>query len=287
MESMQMIKSRIQSIGSTRQITQSMRMVSTAKVQKSRNRMAGNRAFSEQIQRFVGELPRSFGDSRHPYLKGNQSDAAAVIVISGDRGLCGGYNLNVCKEAVALADRISGKVRMVTVGVKAKDYFGRRRRKAARSFTGVSETPFFDDAVEIGSIALDWFQRGEVGAVYLVYTRFQTLLSQTPLHSKLLPLEPDAGTESTGIAMRFEPESDAFLERVVPLYVNAVIYGALLESSACEQSARITSMDAAVKNSDEMIASLTLLYNQARQGAITREITEIVGGAEALAQRKD
>jgi len=280
MESIQMIRSRIQSIGSTRQITQSMRLVSTAKVQRARGRMEANRPFLDNMWHLVEEAV-SGADPGHPFLSGG-SNAPAAVVISSDRGLCGGYNINVCKEALALRERL-GDCRIVTVGAKARDFFRRRRIPVARSFTGISESPFFDDARGIGDVVLDWFGSGEADSVYLVYTRFQTLLAQTPVYRKLLPLKQEA--RKTGALVRMEPEDESFLDRLVPFYLSSVIYSAMLESSACEQGARITSMDAAVKNSDEMIDSLTLLYNQARQGAITREITEIVGGAEALQQR--
>lgn len=286
MESIQAIRSRIQSIGSTRQITQSMRLVSTAKVQRCRGRMAESRPFLEQMRLLVEELPAAFRDSRHPYLAGQEAGGAAVLVVSSDRGLCGGYNVNVCREALSLIERL-GDARLIAVGTKANEFFRRRRRPADRSFTGVSETPFFEDAREIGGVALDWYGRREVGEVYLVYTRFQSLLAQVPAVRRLLPLQADSTEGKARAPMRFESEENSFLELAVPFYVHSLIYGAMLESSACEQSARITSMDAAVKNSDEMIDSLTLLYNQARQGAITQEITEIVGGADALARKEE
>lgn len=284
MESLQLIKNRIQGIGSTRQITQSMRLVSTSKVQRARTRMTENRPFLEEARQLVQIAGKSLGGSRHRYLADPPTEAnrAAVMVISGDRGLCGGYNMNVVREATALIKTI-GDARIVTVGVKARDYLRRRYRdKVAHSFIGISENPFPDDAREIAAILLDWFHSGEVDKVYVVYTRFESMLAQTPLVEQLLPLaipEPEAPSPSL---TRCEPDGEAFLAQAVPFYLSAFLYGAILESSACEQSARIISMDSAVKNADEMIESLTLLYNQARQGAITQELIEIVGGANAV-----
>jgi len=281
MESMQLIKNRIHGIGGTRQITQSMRLVSTAKVQKARARMSANRPFWEELRQLAMDAARGLRFTRHPYLTERPAKCSAVVMISGDRGLCGGYNINVGRETSALLERV-GESQIVTVGTKSRDYCNRRHRdKVAHSVTGISETPFFDDIREIASLLLGWYDSGEVDRIYVVYTQFKTMLSQTPKAELLLPIAVDE-SKPKAVAVRCEPEDESFLQRVVPFYVTSFLYGAILESSACEQSARIASMDSAAKNADEMIRSLTLRYNQARQGAITQEIIEIVGGANAV-----
>lgn len=283
MESIQAIKNRIDSIGSTRQITQSMRLVSSAKVQKVRNRMASNRPFLESVLTLADVAVEGLAGTTHPYSTPRPVQKSAVIIISGDRGLCGGYNVNAGREAIKLLRSI-GDAQLITVGVKAWDLFRRRRKTPImKSFNGVSENPFYDDAREIAATVLDWYNKGEVDQVYVVYTRFQSMLVQIPTAKKLLPLEPPAEAPS-GVRsiVRCEPGGEDFIDQVVPFYLSSFLFGAMLESSACEQSARITSMDAAVKSSNEMIDSLTLLYNQARQTAITQEIIEIVGGAGAV-----
>lgn len=288
METLQLIKDRIQSIVGTQQITRSMRLVSTAKVQKARARMMTNRPFLQEAESLI-RIARDASTARHPYLRRREEAPAAVIIISGDRGLCGGYNMNVNRHAAALIKALGGDVRIITVGVKTRDFCRRRYKKMVeRSFTGVSESPFYDDAKEIAALAQGWYDSGEVGQIYVVYTKFESMLAQTPVEKRLLPLEIDAEPAKGGVKklVRYEPDGDGFLAAAVSFYLEAFLFGALLESASCEQSARITSMDAAVKNSEEMIDSLTLLYNQVRQGAITQEIIEIVGGAGDYGRRK-
>ncbi|WRS26579.1 ATP synthase F1 subunit gamma [Oscillospiraceae bacterium MB08-C2-2] len=281
MESIQRIKARIHSIGITRQITQSMRLVSSSKVQKARNRMVDNQPFLANARQMASSVLHNRELDRHPYVAARPVKTSAVIVISGDRGLCGSYNAAVGKSATQLVKSL-GDCRIITIGSKAKEYCQRRRGSAvAQSFIGMSEKPFFEDAQEIASLALDWYKKGQVDQIYMVYTEYVSAIEQNPKAEKLLPLGSGEREPGSGF-IEFEPDVESFVERAVPFYVAGSLYGAMLEASACEQSARLTSMDSAVKNSDEMIASLTLLYNQARQAAITQEIIEIVSGAETL-----
>lgn len=278
MESIQSIKNRIQSISSTRQITQSMRLVSSSKVQKTRTRMQANLPFFEQARMLVEVAAGDVTDNSNIYLADRDTLPAAVIAISADRGLCGGYNANAMRFAAVHIKKLEN-TRIITVGAKARDFFRRRRNVTiAHSFHGISENPYFEDAGEITALALDWYKKGEIGRIDVVYTRFQSMLVQEPVVLRLLPLERRAGLKPVTL----EPAGPDFLAGAVPFYLAASIYGALLESAVCEQSARVTSMDTATKNSNEMIDALTLRYNQARQGAITQEITEIVGGANAV-----
>lgn len=281
-ESIKAIKNRIQSIVSTRQITQSMRLVSTAKVQRVRSRMNANQPFREQAEALIDTVIRYMDGEKHPFISGNSSKEAAILVISADRGLCGGYNVNAGRAAAELVTKL-GRARFVTVGSKARDYC-RRRIKAniSRSFEGISENPFFEDATEIADMLIDWYKSGEIGSVYMIYTQFKNMLTQEVITTQLLPLG-DRKQEREGVRVNgFEPGAGSFLEHTVPFYLASSIYGAILEASSCEQSARVTSMDSAVKNSDEMISRLSLQYNQARQGRITQEIIEITGGADAV-----
>lgn len=285
MESLELIKNRIQSIASTRQITRSMRLVSTAKVQKARTQMEENRPFLRETERLVRIAAENASDARHPYLKRREEKRAAVIVISGDRGLCGGYNINANRHAAALIKSLGNDVKIITVGVKARDFFRRRYNKhLAHSFTGVADNPFYDEISGIAAIAQGWYDGGEVDQIYVVYTKFKSMLEQVPAEKRLLPFDMDAIPAEDGAKklVRCEPDGDIFLTRAVSFYLAASLFGLVLESSCCEQSARVTSMDSAVKNADEMIDTLTLQYNQARQGTITQEIIEIVSGADAV-----
>jgi len=278
MDSLILIKNRINSIVSTRQITQSMRTVATVKVQRAREKMLANRPFLGQARQLVQAAGAALPYGEHPLLAPRGGNRAAVVVVSGDRGLCGGYNLNTGKALSALAKSL-GELKIVTVGSKAADYCAQRfRGKVAYSYTGISESPFYDDAEAIAAILMEWYSNGEVDQVYVIYTQFITMLSQKTRTEKLLPvaLDPPEGAKT-----RFEIPPYEIFTHAVPFYITAFIYGAILESAACEHSARIATMDSAVKNAGDMIDSLTLLYHQARQGEITREIIEIVSGADA------
>lgn len=280
MESIQDIRTRLKSIASTQQITQSMRLVSQAKVQRARQKMDQNRPFFEQISRTMNDLGCNSVGSKHPYLLEREKNRSLIIVISSDRGLCGGYNINICKEAIALAKRL-GEVEFITIGSKVREYCRRRKKSIHKSYQSISENPFYADAKEIADLALELYNSGQIDQLYLVYTQYVSMLTLTPKSVRLLPLTVPEQTEKPAL-MRYEPGEENFLGSVTPMYLSAYIFGALLESAACEQASRITSMDAAVKNSTEMIDSLTLQYNRVRQGAITQELTEIVGGANAL-----
>jgi len=281
MESLILIKNRIQSIVSTRQITQSMRTVATVKVQRAREKMLSNRPFLEQARRLAQAAGAALPYGEHPLLTPRAGNRAAVVVISGDRGLCGGYNVNTGKALTALAKTL-GEIKIIAVGSKAGEYCARRfKGKVAHSYTGISENPFYDDAEAIAAIVMNWYKTGEVDQVYVIYTQFKTMLSQNAITKKLLPVEIEPAQNAK---MRFELPAKEVFTHAVPFYITAFIYGAILESAACEHSARIAAMDSAVKNAGEMIDTLTLLYHQARQGEITREIIEIVSGADAAGQ---
>jgi len=214
----------------------------------------------------------------HPLLRPREGGRALIIAISGDRGLCGGYNVNVGKAVSKLMKTHPG-AQIVTVGAKAGDYCkARYKNRVARSFTGISETPFYEDAEAIGALAMERYRRGEANRVYVVYTQYKTMLSQKAVAHRLLPIE----IEPQSVKMRFETGSGALFGAALPFYVNAFIYGAILESAACEQGARAAAMDAAVKNAGDMIDALTLRYHQARQGEITQELIEIISAADAV-----
>jgi len=249
-------------------------------VQRARENMLANRPFLEQARCLVQAAGAALPYGEHPLLTPREGNRAAVLVISGDRGLCGGYNLNVCKALSALAKK-HGDLKIIAVGSKAADFCAQRfQGQVVRSYTGISESPFYEDAEAIAAALMGWYESGEACRVYVIYTQFRSMLSQQAVTKTLLPIEIEPGQASK---IRFEiPPKEAF-SHAVPFYVTAFVYGAILESAACEHSARIATMDAAVRNAGGMIDSLTLLYHQARQGEITREIIEIVSGADAIA----
>ena len=293
METMRDIQIRMKSIDSTRQITETMRLISNRKVQKIKKRMEDNRPYFEQAAKVIDGIAANPDTADHPYITGRpgtdpKAKKSLVIVITADRGLCGGYNSNVLKETSALLKNLGG-VKIVAVGTKGRDYFRRRKVEVAESYKGLSENPFYEDAQAISEAAVKMFAEKETDEVYIVYTEYHTMLSQTPRAVRLLPLDrggADKKTESTepepGPAMNFDSGETEFLEYAVSAYVSALIFGGMLESAVSEQCARLTGMDSAVKNSEKIIDTLTLQYNQMRQSAITQEIAEIVGGANAV-----
>lgn len=284
MASMRDIKRRIKSVNSTRQITKAMNLVASSKLNKAKQRMEATRPFSDETRKVIAEIGAAMGSLDHPLFgKEPKGNRALVIVVTSDKGLCGGYNAAVCKEAMNLC---AGKdVSLITIGSKGRDFFKRRALNIDRSIVGISERFEFNDASAIGKRALKLYEDGEVDCVYLVYTRFISSISSTPKTIRLLPVDAedfkDETPKSSGLTL-YEPSEEEVLDYVIPRYINTLVYGGLVESSVCELGARMAAMDAATDNAEEMLDKLNLLYNRVRQGAITQEITEIVSGSNAL-----
>lgn len=282
MASVRDLESRINSVSSTKQITKAMNLVAASKLQRAKARQSSTRPFFEETQRVIASVVNNSKGITHPYLVQRDGKNIAVIIVTSDRGLCGGYNANVSKEVLNFINE-KGSEKMVVVGNKGRDYFKRRNKNIVSSVSGISEKPTYEDAARIGKTILDMYVNEEVDEVYIGYTEFISTISHEPKITKLLPVDTSEfeGKASNSL-MRYEPNEEEILSYIVPRYVNTIIYGALVESAACEQGARMTSMDNATENADEMISTLTLKKNRARQGAITQEITEIVSGASAL-----
>lgn len=280
MASMRDIKRRIKSVNSTQQITNAMYLVASSKLNKARNRLEDTRPFFNETRKVIANIVNGSNGINHPFLETRTVKSTGVIVITGDRGLCGGYNANVNKIALtAIKNKDSDKV--IAVGSKGKDFF-KSRGNVKEAFTNISEKPTYEDALKIGRLALEMFTSQEVDEVYLAYTEFVSTLVSEPKLIKLFPLDVEDfknDTPSTSALTIYEPGEEEVLEYVIPKYVNTVIYGALVESAVCELGARMTAMDSATENAEDMINTLNLVYNRARQSAITQEITEIVGGS--------
>jgi F-type H+-transporting ATPase subunit gamma len=284
MASMRDIKRRIKSVNSTQQITKAMNLVSAAKLQKAKTNLEGTRPFFQKVQQTIASIVKNSEGLTHPYLTIREVKKSAFIVITSDRGLCGGYNANVSKEALRhMADK---NVQLITVGKKGRDFFKRKKIKSEGEFPGVSENPTYAEAARIGQLVLDLYTKTEVDEVYVAYTSFKSTIQQEPKVIKLLPVDASKFQQiSTGeenSVMNYEPSEEEVLNYVIPRYVYTVLFGALSESAASEQGARMTAMDSATENAYDMIDSLTLKFNRARQASITQELSEIVGGAEAL-----
>lgn len=280
MQNMQMIRNRIQSIESTRQITQSMQLSASAKVQSSRRRMEQAAPFVEQAKIMAEQIQAYRTGSDHPYLKEREVRRTGFIVVGSDRGLCGGYNINVLKETRQQIEK-SPQYSLISIGSQIRENCNRQNIAVEHAYHGISENPYYEDAWEVGASVLEQYDAGEIDRLFLIHTKFKTMIKQTPTVVQLLPVPLSPEIKPVG-SMSCEPSEYLLLQAVLPQYVYAQIYGALLESALCEEIARMTSMDSAVKNSNDLIDALSQKYNQARQGAITQEITEIVSGADAL-----
>lgn len=286
MASMRDIKRRIKSVNSTQQITKAMNLVASSKLNRAKARFSDTKPFFEATQRVITNVVKgSKGVSSIFMQERKESNKTLVIVVAGDRGLCGGYNSNVCKEAMEIIAEKDNAV-VMTVGNKAREFFRHKHVEIVDSFRDMSEKPEYLDAYILGREAIDMYEKGEVDEVYFVYTEFITTLTNQPKAVKLLPLDSkdfDNNEESHSATLTiYEPDEEAVLNYVIPKYVNTIIYGGMVESAVCELSSRMTAMDSATENATEMIDHLNLVYNRVRQGAITQEITEIVSGSNAL-----
>ncbi|AOY75583.1 ATP synthase F1 subunit gamma [Clostridium formicaceticum] len=281
------IKRRIKSVNSTKQITKAMELVSSAKLRKAREGLEKTKPYFSTIGRTVEEIISSTKGIQHAFLKQREVKKTGYIVITADRGLCGGYNTNVIKTTVNHMET-KGKTSVIVIGQKGRDFFKKRGYDLDGEFTHISESPTFADAQSIGNLATELYKQELVDEVYLVYTEFLSTINQKPKVTKLLPIElseesaKNVKPKEDEEFMSYEPSPEAVLSYLIPKYIESMIYGALVESATSEQGARRVAMESATDNATEMIGDLQLQYNRARQASITQEIAEIVGGAEAL-----
>lgn len=284
MASMKDIKRRKESIQSTEQITKAMKLVATVKLQKARGKAESARPYFNAMYDTVISMLAGSGEIDHRFLKAGDTKKKAVIVITANRGLAGGYNSNVIR-LVTESDISKDDAVIYSVGTKGRDYFNRRGYEIAKDYSEVINDPLYSDAMEIGKEVLRAFEAGEIGEIYLAYTSFKNTVVHEPKLIKLLPVDPDEfqkQEESSNILMNYEPDQGEALDVIIPKYMNSLLYGAFMEAVASENGARMTAMDNATSNADEMISELALLYNRARQGSITQELTEIIAGANAI-----
>jgi F-type H+-transporting ATPase subunit gamma len=286
------IRKRISSVKATQKITRAMKMVAGARLNRAQHRITAMRPYAVTTGRVLREVVAAGSQdasTNNPLLARREEKRALYLVITSDRGLCGSFNSSINKQAEAEWKSAIGQgrdVQMALVGRKGRDYFRRRNAPVFHVFEGVWEKLGPESARSIARTILKPFLRGEVDALYLVYNEFKSAMSQKVVIEPLFPLPAakEDATNATTPEFIFEPDREALLERLVPMYVEISILRALYESMASELGARMTAMDSATKNASEMISNLTLKYNQARQAAITTELLEIIGGAEALNQ---
>jgi len=290
------IQRRIKAVSSTRQITKAMKMVAAAKLRKVQDRMFDLRDYADKMRNVIARLASGAEQEQHPLLAQRCCQNVDVLVMTSDRGMCGAFNTNIMKAATKhIAEMetrevpsVSGgqsQVSITTVGKKAKDYYRHRGIKTRHSWTGLSGNVDYMAAKEIADEVISRYISGELDEVYLVYNEFKNMAQQTVRTIKLLPSEPiveDGVEQITSADFIFEPSEEDLLNALLPKNIEIQIFRALLESTASEEAARMTAMENATKAAGDMIDTLTLKYNKARQASITAELMDIVGGVEAL-----
>ena len=285
MATLKVIRKRIGSIRNTQQITKAMKMVSAAKLRRAQEAAVEARPYAEKMTDLFKNLAARVSREAHPLLGLRDEKRIDLLLLTSDRGLCGGYNANLIRAAEAFNRREgAGKeIQLVLVGRKGADHFRRRKATIADRYINILAVAAEELAGEIAEKAIGRFIRGETDAVYILYSRFRSALSQVPTLEKLLPVSV-AETEKTEQLVEYliEPGVEALLASLLPKVVQVAIYRALLEATASEYGARMTAMDSATTNASKMMGALTLQMNRARQASITRELMEIVGTAEAL-----
>ncbi len=287
MASMRDIKRRKGSIQSTQQITKAMKLVSTVKLQRAKQRAEQSKAYFNCMYETVTSMLAKTGNLNHPYLNGGDSAKKAVIVITSNRGLAGGYNSNIVKLVTQQSGFRKEDLRIYAIGKKGKDALNRYGYEIVEEDSDIIEEPLYVDAMALSSRVLEAYTKGEIGEIYIAYTSFKNTVVHEPTLLKLLPIEAEKKADTvqekeSKALMSFEPNDDEALEMIIPKYVTSLIYGGLIEAAASENGARMQAMDSATSNAEEMIDHLSLMYNRARQGSITQELTEIIAGANAI-----
>ena len=276
------IKRKIRSVNSTMQITKAFELVSTAKLKRARDRMDITKPYFDTIQTAVHDILSSDKSIKSKFVTSDVSKNPLYIVVTSDRGLCGGYNINAIKKALETA-RTYDNPKFIAVGKRSFDLLNQMGYNIIDSFLYISEKPEFIHAAQVARAAMKLLETGEVDSIHFVYTRFMSTMTQTATDLQLLPIERPALSEDVKTEIvNYEPSAEEVLGYIIPKYIESTIFGGLIESSASEQAARRLAMESASDNAEEIIEDLTLYYNRARQAAITQEISEIVGGAEAL-----
>ena len=272
----QAIKNRIRSVESTMKITKAMQLVAASKLRKCKDRMENNREYAYYLKETFDAILTNLGQSNHPYLQADDSKPTLTIVFTSDMGLCGGYNANILR---LMESSLNKDEPLITFGSRADAWVRKNHVPVVKAFYNVNEEDF-DVLSQAATLALEKFSNHEIGKIQILYTRYVNPLTFEPTLTTLLPVEAKASSTSSAV-MEFEPEGDQILDSLVPQYLRSMAYSYWLETKTSEQGSRQNAMDTASDNAEELVETLTLQYNQARQAAITQEITEIVAGANA------
>jgi len=281
------ITSKIKSVENTKKVTSALEMVSASKIRRSQDMMNASRPYAHMMRRVIGHLGKANPEYRHPFtIQHDRSDRIGYIVVSTDRGLCGGLNSNLFKilvNDIARRQAEGAEITLVTLGKKASSFFRRIKVDMAAQASGLGEKPQIEDLIGIIKVMLDAYREDRIDRVYIAFNDFINTMSQQPEVQRLLPLPETEDEEVKDIwDYLYEPDAETLLDVVLVRYIEALVYQAVLENIASEHAARMVAMKNATENAGELIDELTLAYNKARQAAITQEISEIVGGAAAV-----
>ena len=281
------IRTKIKSVESTRKITKAMEMVAASKMRKAQDRMRAARPYGEKIRQVAGNLSHALTDYRHPFLTvREQVKSVGLIAITSDKGLCGGLNTNVLRLALTRMkewDAEGKKLRVTAIGNKGLGFMQRAGANIVSQLTGLGDTPHLERLIGPVKVQLDAYMKGEIDVLYIGFTRFINTMKQEPTLYQLLPLAGDlVGGQGNRWDYLYEPDAKTVIDDLLVRYVEAMIYQAVAENMASEQSARMVAMKSASDNAKNVIGELKLVYNKARQAAITKELSEIVGGAAAV-----
>lgn len=279
------IKRRKSSVSSTQQITKAMKLVSTVKLQRAKSRAENSRTYFQCMHDTVASMLKKAGYMNHPYLQVQETSKKAIILITSNRGLAGGYSSNIIK-LITNGDFKKEDLVIYPIGKKGKDALLRAGYEMGSDYSDIIDDPAYADAMQISAKLLSDYVAGKIGEIYVAYTGFKNTVTHIPTLLRLLPVDADVSEENTEAEnraiMEFEPEGEEAINMIIPKYVTSLLYGAFVESVASENGARMQAMDSATNNAEDMISNLSLLYNRARQSSITQELTEIIAGSEAI-----
>ncbi len=282
------LRRRIRSVKNTQQITSAMKMVSAAKLRRAQDRVIAARPYASLMRDMLGsilaQLPEDSAVFEHELLQRREEKRIAILLISADKGLCGAFNSNVARFATRfLSENPDNEITLQCVGRRGRDFFRRKRVPITREWINLFAKPIeFLQAKETAADLMQNFSEKKTDVIYLLHNEFKSALAQTVVFRRLLPIQPDEGDQSAAVDYIYEQPPEALFETLLPRYIEINVYQAMLESAAAEHAARMTAMDAATRNAGEMIDKLTLHLNRVRQASITKELIEVVSGAEAL-----
>ena len=284
MATLKEIRGRIRAAKNIQQITKAMKLVAAARLKKATDRVLEARPYADKLREVMGSLSSAGELPSHPLMQKREVKRSCLILITSDRGLAGPYNTSLLRRAAEFLKDAGHEVVLLTIGKKGTQFFGKRGFSVVHSISAPASGARLEDAVEVTRRAREMFESGEVDAIYVCYAKFYSAIRQIPQIVQLLPIEPPAATEGTGpkLEYEFEPDPAGLLNTLLPRYFQTLVWQSMLESTASEFGARMTAMTSATDNAGKMIQNLTLKANRERQAAITKEILEVVGGAEAL-----